>query len=177
MSNIQCIFKPQRCSKCENLILKTENHICQKLNEYQKRNKRNISIEIKRAFENLDESSLIPSQISHFINKVSGWTKYTQFEVKFYLDKHPIKFVIDESRSTKYEKYYTYNNIYRHDIETKIESKSEYYINPPRSEYRLTYSIKKLTIVGANRTETTLAMVCGEELAKSLLQKCKELKA
>jgi len=173
----KCIFKLQRCKKCSNLILKTENHVCQKLNEYQKRNKHNISIEIKNAFENLDEPSLNSSQISHFINKISGWTKYTQFEIKFYLDKHPVKFVIDESRSTKYEKYYTYNNIYNHTIQSIIEPKIEYCIPNPRSKRTLTYSIKKVTITGANRTETTLAMVYGEKLAKELLKKCKEIQA
>jgi len=173
----KCIFKLQRCKDCDNLILKTEKHVCQKLNEYQKRNKRNISIEIKNAFENLDEPSLNSSQISHFINKVSGWIKYTQFEIKYYLDKHPVKFVIDESRSTKYEKYYTYNNIYNHTIQSIIESKIEYCIPTPRSKHTLTYSIKKVTITGANRTETTLAMVYGEKLAKELLKKCKEIQA
>ena len=177
MSKTECIFKKQRCNKCSNLILKNEEHTCQKLNEYQKRNKRNIATEIKRAFENLDEPSLMPSQISYFINKVSGWTKYTQFEIKFYLEKHPVKFNIDKSRKDKYEKYYTYNNIYNHTIETTLESKIEYYIPIPRAKCPLTYSIKKLTITGANRTETTLAMVYGKELAETLLERCKEMKA
>jgi len=177
LNKTKCVFKPVRCQKCDNLILKSEQHECQRLNEYQKRNKRNISSEIKRAFENIDEPSLMPSQISHFINKVSGWTKYTQFEIRFYLDKHPVKFEIDKSRSDKYEKYYTYNNIYNHAIQTDIEPKTEYHIPAPRSKRPLTYSIKKLTILGANRTETTLAMVYGEKLAESLLKKCKELKA
>lgn len=177
MSKTVSVFKPVRCKKCDNLILKSEKHECQKLDEYQKRNKHNISSEIKMAFENIDESSLTPSQISHFINKVSGWIKYTHFEIKFYLDKHPNKFNTDESRSTKYDKYYTHNNMYRHTIETDIESETKYYIPTPRAKHPLTYSIKKLTIIGANRTETTLAMVYGEKLAEILLQKCKDTQA
>lgn len=177
MNETKCVFKPQCCKDCDNLILKTENHVCQKLDEYQKRTKHNISTEIKNAFENIDEPSLTPSQISHFINKSSGWIKYTQFEIKWYMDKHPAKFIIDELRSTKYEKYYTYNNIYNSKIESDIEPKIEYYIPTPRAKIPLTYSIKKLTIQGANRTETTLAMVYGEKLAKELLKKCRALQA
>ena len=94
------------------------------------------------------------------------------------MDQKPGIFAVDTTRQYKkyQEKRYCYligNCTNKDNLPEKYSgvTATRYYINPPRTRWALTHSIKKETTHGTVKTETTLAMVYGEELAKLLLQK------
>jgi len=86
------------------------------------------------------------------------------------------RFAVDETISqNKYdEKYYCIINSENPTKPQKELSKPVYFINPPRTQWGLVHVIKKITILGE---EKTLAMVYGKKLAESLLEQCKEIQA
>jgi hypothetical protein len=181
LSKTECIFKP-RCKKCDNLILKSEKHKCSKSPVPQK--SKRLFLEIYGVFEELQAISLLSSEIYHYLNKKYDSQKFTSYEIRWHMDQKPDIFAVDTTRQyRKYqEKRYCCligNSTNKDNFPEKTSpvTSVRYYINPPRTRWALTHSIKKETTHGTVKSETTLAMVYGEELAKSLLQKCKELNA
>lgn len=180
MSKTECIFKPQRCKKCDSLILKTEKHVCGEKPKIPK--SRRLFLEIGIAFDELHAASLTPSEICHYLNQKYDSQKYTSYEIRWHMDQKPNIFAVDITRSYKtyQEKKYCY--LYSDNTDNLPEkyskvTKIRYYINPPKSKHGNVHVIKKESIHDTAKTETTLAMVYGKELAESLLKKCKELNA
>lgn len=137
-------------------------------------------MEIWGAFNELNQPSLTSSEICHYINKQNGNQNLTHFEIEYHIKKMPEFYTVDATKryKNKYaEKYYfQINNEKSTQIQKQVTT-TKYHIKPPRTEYGLTYSIKKITVIGNKKSETTLAMVYGKELAETLLQKCKEIQA
>ncbi len=137
-------------------------------------------MEILGAFNELDQPSLKPSEICHYINKQNKNQKYNHFEIEWHLSKRSDKFAVDTTKKykNKYaEKYYFQINNERSTHIQELHTSTSYYIHPPRTQWGLVYGIKKKTIINNHETITTLAMVYGEKLAESLLKKCNEIKA
>jgi len=180
LNKTKCVFKPVRCQKCDNLILKSEDHTCREKPTLRFPHSRRLDLEIWGAFNELNQPSLKPSEICHYINKQNGNKEHTHFMIQFHMSRKPDRFVIDTTKKykNKYaEKYYFQINHERSTHIQEVHTTTSYYINPPRTQWGLVYGIKKKTIINNHETITTLAMVYGKKLAKSLLEKCKELKA
>jgi len=162
-------------------MLKSEiKHKCNKINSKIKESKQQLS-EIGLAFDELNQESLKPSEICHFLNKQAGHLKYTFFEIKWYMEKHPNIYAKDTSKN--YKNKYSEKSYIRFPCmksinpNKKLATKTQYYIQPPKSKYGIVSVIKKVKTIGANKEETTLDMVYGKKLAESLLEKCIKTRA
>jgi len=180
LSKIKSIFKPQRCKKCDNLILKSEqDHKCKEKPMLRFPHSRRLDLEIYSVFEFLRAKSLRPSELTKYLKSKYPEREYDKFDIKWHMKTLPKIYAVDTTiKQSKYaEKYYFLINDDRSKEIQKSLTKTRYHIQPPRTQWGLTYSIKKTIILGSKKSETTLAMVYGKKLAKSLFQKCKELQA
>lgn len=180
MNKTKCIFKPQRCKKCDNLILKNEtDHICKEKPTLRFPHSRRLDLEIWGVFDHLKRKSLRPSEIAKYLKSEFPQREYDKFDIKWHMKTLPKTYAVDETISqNKYaEKYYFQINNEKSAQIQKLHTITSYYVNPPRTRWGIVYGIKKKTIINNHETITTLAMVYGEKLAESLLKKCKELKA
>lgn len=178
---IKSIFKLQRCIKCDNLILKSESkHVCKEKPTLRFPHSRRLDLEIWGAFNELNQFPQTSSEICHYINKQNENQNLTHFEIEYHIKKMPESYAVDTTKKykNKYaEKYYfRINNEKSIQIQKQLTT-TKYHIQSPRTQWGLTHSIKKTTFLGNAKKETTLAMVCGKELAETLLQKCKEAQA
>jgi len=173
----KCIFKPQRCKKCENLILKSESkHVCKEKPTLKFPHSRRLDLEIRIAFDDLNESSLRPRDIAKYLKKLFPEREYDKFKIKWHMKRMYNRFAVNNTISqNKYaEKYYYIINSDNPTKPQTIKTEPIYFVNPPKSQWGLVHVIKKITITGE---EKTLAMVYGKELAESLLKQCKEVQA
>lgn len=173
LSKTRCIFKTQRCKKCENLILKSEKHECSKPPIP---HSRRLDLEIGLAFDDLNKTSLRPRDITKYLKKRFPERDYDKFDIKWHMKRMYNRFTVDDTISqNKYaEKYYCIINSENPTKPQKIKTEPIYLINPPRTQWGLVHVIKKITISGE---EKTLAMVYGKELAELLLEQCKKVQA
>ncbi len=180
MNKTISVFKPVRCRKCDNLILKSESkHICKEKPTLRFPHSRRLNLEIGLAFDHLKRKSLRPSEIVKYLKLEFPEREYDKFDIKWHMKTLPKIYAVDKtiSQNKCAEKYYFQINNERSAHIQKLHTSTSYYINPPRTQWGLVYGIKKKTIINNHETITTLSMVYGKKLAESLLEKCKEMKA
>jgi len=180
MSKTKCIFKPIRCKECDNLILKSESkHICKEKPTLRFPHSRRLDLEMGLAFDYLKRKSLRPSEIVKYLKSEYPEREYDKFNIKWHMKTLPKVYAVNETISqNKYaEKHYFQINNERSAQIQELHTTTSYYINPPRTQWGLVYGIKKKIIINNHETTATLAMVYDEKLAKSLLEKCKEIQA
>jgi len=180
MNKTISVFKPVRCRKCDNLILKSESkHVCREKPTLRFPHSRRLDLEIWGAFDHLKRKSLRPSEIVKYLKSEFPEREYDKFHIKWHMKTLPKIYAVDETISqNKYaEKYYFQINNERSTHIQELHTSTSYYVNQPRTQWGIIYGIKKKIIINNHETITTLAMVYGEKLAESLLKKCKELKA
>lgn len=180
---IKSIFEKKRCQKCDNLILRSgRDHKCnEEKTKFKFPRSRRLNLEVYMAFEELSQKSLRPSDIMRYLKKRFPDREYTHDDINQNMKNMPETYAVDTTikQSKHAEKYY----LCLFTCSTKKRKKIEqdriigYHIQPPRSKWGLTHSIKKITMIGMSKKETTLAIVYGKDLAEILLKKCKELKA
>ena len=174
----KCIFQSQRYKKCKNLILKSENkHVCKEKPTLKFPHSRRLDLEIRIAFDDLNESSLRPRDIAKYLKKLFPEREYDKFEIKWHMKTLPKIYATNTTiKQNKYaEKYYYQINeddSYNSTKPQTIKTEPIYFINPPRTQWGLVHVIKKITILGE---EKTLAIVYGKTLAESLLEQCKKV--
>ena len=180
MNKDKSIFKSTRCKKCDNLILKSEqDHKCKEKPMLKFAHSRRLELEIYGVFKLLRAKSLRPSEITKYLKSKYPKREYDKFDIKWHMKTLTKIYAVDPTiKQNKYaEKYYFLIDNNRSKEIQKLLTTTKYHIKPPRTQWGLTYSIKKITILGSKKSETTLAMVYGEKLAKSILQKCNEIQA
>ena len=172
MSKTRCIFKEQRYKKCENLILKSEKHKCTESPKIS--HSRRLDLETGLAFDDLDKTSLRPSDIAKYLKKLFPQREHDKFEIKWHMKRRSDRFTVDHTISqNKYaEKYYRIINSENPTKPQTIKTEPIYFINTPRTQWGLVHVIKKITVLGE---EKTLAIVYGKTLAESLLEQCKKV--
>lgn len=175
----KCIFKSVRCKKCDNLVLKSEKHVCKEKPTLRFSHRRRLNLEIGLAFDHLKRKSMRPSEIVKYLKSRFPEREYDKFDIKWHMKTLPKTYAVDETVSqNKYaEKYYFQINNERSSQIQELHTTTSYYINSPRTQWGLVYGIKKKTIINNHETTATLAMVYGEKLVESLLEKCKEIQA
>jgi len=180
MNKTISVFKPVRCRKCDNLILKSESkHVCREKPTLRFPHSRRLDLEIGLAFDHQKRKSLRPSEIAKYLKSEFPQRECDKFDLKWHMKTLPKTYAVDETISqNKYaEKHYFQINNKRSTHIQELHTTTSYYVNQPRTQWGIVYGIKKKAIINNHETIATLDMVYGEKLAVPLLKKYKDLKA
>ncbi|MBA4718954.1 MAG: hypothetical protein HRO68_07640 [Nitrosopumilus sp.] len=135
-SKTKSIFKPLRCRKCDNLILKSEqDHKCKEKPLLRFAHSRRLELEIYGVFKFLRAKSLRPSEITKYLKSKYPEREYDKFDIKWHIKTLPKIYAVDTTiKQSKYaEKYYFRIDNDRSKEIQKLLTTTEYHIQPPRT--------------------------------------------